>query len=193
MLTEPIAVTIQVIEALDLLGVPYLIGGSLASSVHGIIRTTMDVDLVADLDARHAEPLVQLLGDAFYIDADSIREAIHHQRSFNVIHLESMFKVDIFIRKSRPFDQAQFDRRIRHTLSVDPEASAYVATAEDTILAKLEWYRMGGEVSDRQWNDIQNVLQVQSSQLDLTYLRTWAAQLGVSDLLDRALAEADLA
>jgi hypothetical protein len=190
MRNEPVEVSLLVIDALDALDVPYFIGGSLASSVHGFIRTTMDVDLIADLRMQHVEPLVQMLGGAFYIDAAAIREAIRQHRSFNVIHLETMFKVDVFVRKTRPFDQAQFERRVFQALATDPARSAYVASAEDTVLSKLEWYRMGGEVSDRQWSDIQNVLQVQRGRLDLEYLRRWATQLGVPDLLERALAEA---
>ena len=190
MLTEPIAVTLLVIDALETLRVPYFIGGSLASAVHGVIRATMDVDMIADLRLEHVEPLARILGDAFYADAEMMRDAVRRRGSFNVIHLETMFKVDVFIRKERPFDQAQFERRVLQTLATDPDRAAYVASAEDTILAKLEWYRMGDQVSDRQWRDVQNVFKVQGARLDLQYLRRWAAQLGVRDLLERALSEA---
>ena len=98
-----------------------------------------------------------------------------------------MFKVDIFIRKTRPFDQSQFDRRERQSLATEPERFAYVASAEDMILAKLEWYRLGGENSDRQWRDVQNIINVQAGRLDEAYLKQWAVQLGVLDLLERAL------
>ena len=189
-LTEPIAVTWLVVSSLESLGVPYLIGGSFASALYGAIRTTMDVDLVADLRMAHVEPLVSALGTAFYVDAEMIRQAIRHRSSFNMIHLETMFKVDVFIHKERPFDRSQFERRVPQSLAAEPECTAYFSTAEDTILAKLEWYRLGGEVSERQWRDVQKVLKAQSGRLELHYLRRWAVQLGVSELLERALGEA---
>ena len=143
MLPEPVAVTLLVIEALEASDVLYLIGGSLASAVHGVARATVDTDLVADLRPEHAQPLAQALADAFYVDVESIQDAIRRHSSFNVIHLETMFKVDVFVRKQRPFDQAQFDRRVAQVIATEPERTAYVASAEDTVLAKLEWFRMG--------------------------------------------------
>lgn len=190
MLTEQIAVTMAVADALEALGVPYAIGGSFASAVHGVMRATMDADLVADLRPEHAEPLAQTLGDAFYADAEMIRDAIRRHGSFNLIHLDTMFKVDVFVAKPRAFDRSQLARRQLHLLSEDPERRAYVTSAEDIVLSKLEWYRMGGETSDRQWRDVLGVLKVQGDRLDRVYLRRMAAELDVADLLEQAFEEA---
>lgn len=188
MLAEPIAVTLRVTEILEQLDIAYVIGGSMAGAVHGVMRATMDVDLVADLGPEHAAPLVKALGDAFYADVDTINQAIRQHTSFNLLHLQTMFKVDIFVAKHRLFDQAQLDRRQLQQLSLEPERYAYVASAEDVILAKLEWYRMGGEVSDRQWQDVLGVFKMQSDQLDMAYLHRMADQLDVDDLLQKILA-----
>ncbi len=190
MLPEPTAVTLKVIDTLEVMGIRYLIGGSFASSIHGVARMTADVDLVVDLGMVQVDPLVRALETEFYVDAEAIRDAIRRHESFNLIHLATMFKVDVFILKRRPFDEAQFERRQLCAISADPERHAYIATAEDNILAKLEWYRMGGETSDRQWNDVQNVIKTQLGRLDVGYMRHWALALGVADLLERAVIEA---
>ena len=190
MLPEPIAVMQQVIDVLDNLGVPYLVGGSFASSIYGTYRATADVDLVADLRFEHVARLVQALTGQFYIDEDSVRDAIRLRRSFSAIHLATSFKVDIFIPQQRPYSPVQFERRVRQTIWTDPEYAVYLASAEDNLLAKLEGYRLGNEVSDRQWRDILGVIKTQDVRLDFAYLRQWAAALNVSDLLEKALLEA---
>ena len=124
MLSEPILVTLKVIAAFDRLGILYLIGGSLASAVHGIVRATMDADLVADIQPHQVLPLVASLEDEFYIDVDMILDAIQHNGSFNLIHLETMFKVDVFLLKQRAFDLNQMQRRISQLVGDTPEERA---------------------------------------------------------------------
>ena len=107
-----------------------------------------------------AGPIAQALGQEFYADPEMMRDAIRQHSSFNLVHLDTMFKVDVFVARGRDFDRAQLTRRQLHLLSEDPERRAYVASAEDTVPFKLEWYRLGGEVSDRQWHDVLGVLKV---------------------------------
>jgi len=192
MLGNSTPVLLLVIEQLEKLGVPYLLGGSMASSVHGMLRATLDADLVVDMRPEQVDSFVQALAGAFYVDDAMIHDAITRRTSFNVIHLQSMFKVDLFILKRRRYDVAQFERRAAQTIDLDPQRTIFVATPEDVILAKLEWYRLGNEVSERQWSDVLGVLKVQADALDLAYLRYWAAQLDVADLLERALETAGL-
>lgn len=189
MLPEPIAVTIKVTEVLEKLGIPYLVGGSLASTLYGMVRTTQDSDIVADMRLEHIQPFVASLQNEFFIDEEMMAESIQRNSSFNIIHRETMFKVDVFIPRPRPFHQSQLARAQKQTFSTDPEVSARFSSAEDTILSKLEWYRLGGEVSERQWRDVLGVLKTRAGALDLDYLRKWAKELKVSDLLEQALAE----
>ncbi len=180
-----------VIAALEAEGVAHYVGGSLASSIHGTPRSTLDVDIVADLRPEHVERFAASLATAYYLDEDRIRHAVAHRRSFNLIHLDSMFKVDIFVTKGRPFDQSALTRAEPHPLGPDPAARPVrVASPEDTILAKLEWYRAGGQTSERQWSDVLGVLRTKRHALDRVYLEAQAEGLGVRDLLDRALREA---
>jgi hypothetical protein len=138
MLPEAVGVLMLVVEALGQLHIPYFIGGSMASALHGVTRSTIDADIVAELKPEQVKALVEMLGEDFYIDEKMILDAIFNRSSFNLIHLKTMFKVDVFVRKERPFDQIQFQRRVEEILAVDPEQKAFIATAEDTILAKLE-------------------------------------------------------
>lgn len=186
---EVTRITILVTQTLEQLGIPYAVGGSLASSLHGVMRSTLDIDIVADMQTEHIQPLVEALSKEFYADGEMMKDAIEHRSSFNLIHYETAFKVDIFIRKPRAFDQMQLSRRRVSVIATDPEESVYITSPEDTVLAKLEWYRMGGEVSDRQWRDILGILKTRTGDLDVEYLHKWAAELHVSELLERALQE----
>jgi len=186
-LNEPIEVTLKVTNVFEKLSVPYLIGGSLASTLYGMVRTTQDSDIIAELRAEHIQPFVSSLQSEFFIDEEMITESIEHNSSFNIIHRETMFKVDVFIPRPRPFHKSQLARAQRQTFNLDSEMSANFASPEDTILSKLEWYRMGGEVSDNQWRDILGVLKTRAGDLDSDYLRRWAQDLKVTDLLERAV------
>lgn len=190
MLPEPIAVTAKVTAVLEKLKVPYFIGGSIASTIYGMVRTTQDSDIVADLHIDQVKSFVETLMADFYIDAEMIADSIDRNSSFNIIHRESMFKVDIFIPSTLPFEKIRFARAQRRILSNDPEVSANISSAEDTILMKLVWYRMGGEVSERQWRDVMGMLKVQGDRLDFDYMRQWGTTLKVGDLLERAKGEA---
>jgi hypothetical protein len=189
---EQTQVNLQVVRAFEALRVPYFLGGSMASSVHGIYRATADADFVAALRPHHAEALARLLQPAFYADLEAMRAATASFRSFNVIHLDSMLKVDVFVASTTPFHLMQMRRRVLQATTPDGQTTFYVASAEDTILAKLQWYRDGGAVSDRQWNDVLGVLKVQGATLDRAYLEEWARELGLTDLLRRALDDAGL-
>lgn len=181
-----------VVEALERLGVPYGVGGSVASSAYGRARSTLDVDVVADLGPEHVRAFVTALSAGYYVDEAMIRDAVSRHASFNLIHLGTMTKVDVFVLEDRAFDRSAFSRRREDTL--EPGAGArrfWLTSPEDIVLHKLEWFRKGGGVSERQWADVVGVLQVQGPALDWDYLGRWARDLGVDDLLDRARAEAD--
>ena len=188
-ISEPYAVTLLLAHALERLGLRYLIGGSLASSMHGTPRSTNDADVVAELPGRAVDELVGSLQDAFYIDADMIRDAIARGASFNIIHYDTAFKVDVFVLTRDALMLEEMHRRELHDLPPDGEAQAWFASPEDTVLQKLSWYQKGHGISERQWNDVAGVIRMRGQDLDLAYLRTWAPHLDVSDLLERALDE----
>lgn len=183
------AALMPVVEAFERFEIQYYVTGSVASSAHGVARASLDVDIVAELAVAHADPLADLLDAAYYTPRAQMRMAATERRSFNLIHLETMFKIDVFVSKGRPFDREAAARARAEV--IDQSATAprvVVASAEDTVLAKLEWFRRGGETSERQWWDIVGVLRVNAN-ADTTYLRRWAAELDVTDLLERALAQ----
>ena len=187
---ELVAALRPVLAAFERLGVACHIGGSVASSSHGVGRSTQDVDVIADLHPTHVHPLALALAKDFYVSEPMIEAAIRGRSCFNVIHLPSMFKVDVFVLKQRPFDQAAFVRARPGRVGLSEDfVEAAIASPEDVVLNKLEWFRLGDEISERQWNDVLGVLRVCSPNLDHEYLDRWSVELGVRDLLDRARAE----
>jgi hypothetical protein len=189
-LPDPIAVAIGFTGILERLGVRYLIGGSLASSVHGEPRSTNDVDVVADLREEHVELLVEAVRPDYYVSLSAVRDAVRSGHSFNVINMDAAVKVDVFPCGRDAFNEERLRCRQSVEISTAPPASIYVDTAEHSVLRKLEWFRRGGQVSERQWRDVVAILRVQGSRLDDARLATWAGRLGVADLLERARAEA---
>ncbi len=174
--------------ALERLGIVYMIGGSVASSARGIARATRDIDIVAGVGTEQADQLAGALGREWYADPDQMRQAIRAGQAFNVIYIPKSQKVDIFPAVGE-FHVAQLQRASKVPLSfLGIEAEYPVASAEDIILAKLQWYRAGGEVSDRQWSDITGLLAT-NPDLDFDYVESWAGRLRVQDLLAKALAE----
>lgn len=192
MALDQVDVMLLVAEVLETLGIPYCVGGSMASSLHGDWRSTKDVDLLADIKGKHVKPFSEALQSDFYAEEQSVLDAVKLRKSFNVIHVETLYKVDIFVSKGTEFEKQQLERRELRTISPEQHQTAYVATAEDTVLAKLVWYRLGNEISDQQWRDVLGVLKMQHERLDFEYLRHWAVELNVSDLLVDAFAEAKI-
>jgi len=183
-------VVFKVIAALEQLGIPYLISGSFASALYGLARYTNDADLVAEIKVEQTADLFQALEQDFYVNQTSIQRAVETGRHFNVIHSETQFKVDVFTPKPGGFADKELARRQRREFGSGSNRTAFFASPEDTVLAKLEWYRRGDEVSDTQWRDVVTILKVQRDRLDIDYLRQSAAELGVSDLLEDATTEA---
>ena len=187
---NPFKVLSLVASVLEQQRINYVLVGSFASSIHGIYRSTADIDIVADITSEQVIPLLDALQGSFYVDEQAAREAVNLRQSFNAIHFDSVFKIDIFIPKSDEFSRKQIERRELRQLAPDLEQMIYVATAEDTILAKLRWYNSGGQVSTNQWTDVVGIIGASSSKLELDYLYQWADRLGLRDLLDKAFMEA---
>lgn len=190
---EPLVAALKpVAEALEAMGVLHYVGGSVAGMVHGDYRQTNDVDIVVSLQPSDVQAFADRLSGAFYVDVPMIQDALRHKTSFNLLHLEVWFKVDIFPTKNRPYDLEAMRRRQRETLGTKPALTVWVAAAEDILIAKLEWFRLGGGVSDRQWRDILGICKMQIFDLDFDYLQRWSRELKVHDLLEKALDESGI-
>lgn len=182
-------IVLKVVRAFEAIGVHYYIGGSFASSLFGTPRATLDVDIAAEVKREHAAEICKRLSDEFYCDEKMILDAVAHASSFNLIHLATMFKVDVFVLKERDFDSEALSRKILKKIPESSRENLFFASPEDVILHKLEWYKAGSEISDRQWQDVLGIIKVQGTQLDMAYLHRWAENLNVFDLLQRALNE----
>ena len=181
------------IDLLDRLEVDWYVGGSVASTVHGRFRATNDVDVIADLRADHASMIRAALEADHFVDEESIREAVRHRSSFNLVHFGTGLKIDVFVAADSEYEAGVRARRVSEPVGDDRRTRRlWIASAEDTILAKLRWYRRGGEVSERQRRDVQGVIELRGRALDVEYLRRWAPVLGIADLVERALAQAGI-
>lgn len=184
-MSKLIKVLRRFIDVLDNLDILYVIGGSIASTTHAEYRATNDANVLVDLQLHHVDAVAAALGDDFYADLNMMRDAIRRRASFNIIHYQTMLKIDVFIPKGRSFDRQQLQNWLLYSVPSDD------SVPEEIYIAKLDWYKMGNEVSEKQWSDITKVIKAQSNQLHLDYMRRTAAELDVSDLLDRALQELD--
>lgn len=167
----------RVVAALGKAGIPFMVAGSFASTAHGIPRATQDLDLVIDPPGPEAlDALLRALPpEAYYADADAARDALQRRSMFNVVDLATGWKIDFIVRKDRPFSRQEFERRQALSLL---GVAAFVASPEDTIIAKLEWSQRGGG-SERQRRDVAGILEMLGSQLDRAYLEAWVRDLGL--------------
>ncbi len=182
-----VEVALTVGAALDALGLPHMVCGSVASSVHGEPRSTHDIDFVVDFSEQDEERLAAALADEFFVDPEALRYAARSRSSCNVLHRATGIKVDLIVLRDRAFSREELARRIRVTAGAGRQLS--VTTAEDMVLSKLEWFAKGGESSENQWRDVCGLLKHQGDGLDDAYLDTWAPRIGVQSLLARARSE----
>ncbi len=182
---------LQLFTALDRLGIRYAVGGSFASSFHGIARATQDIDVVVELPEIVAKALNLAVSSDFYADHETMLDAIRRGLSFNLIHFESGHKFDLFVAGRHPLGSEQLTHRsfVKTAMLGGDPLEIPIVSAEDIILVQLLWYRSGGEVSERPWNDLVNLAEVQTGRADHPYLKTQASRLGVGDLLSRLWGE----
>jgi hypothetical protein len=187
---NPLDVLQLVTETLERLGLAYMVAGSIASTIYGEPRYTQDADVVVQLSRLSIDEVTKAFSRDFYIDRGQVERAVEAVSSFNIIHLDSAFKVDLFTVGLGGFEEQALNRRGRKTLDSKSQYAPFVQTPEDTVLAKLRWFQQGGRVSDQQWRDVLGILKVQEGMLDIAYLRKWAGELRVADLLEEAFRDA---
>lgn len=189
MVEDVLDVARLVAAAIDSVGGEYFIGGSVASSLQGEPRATNDIDIVVSMPGSRVRAFAETLGSDFEVDQQMLRQALASGGCANIFFLPMVTKVDIFGLGSAPYDEIEFARRRRvRVRSAGDEI--FIKSPEDTILRKLLWYREGGEVSEKQWRDVVEVLRVSGPTLDPAYLGEWASRIGVAALLERARANA---
>lgn len=181
-----------VVAAFEKLSIRNYTGGSVASSLHGANRSTMDADLVVEIDEPTALKFIQVIGDDYYVSETSARQAVRQRSCFNLIHFDTSFKIDLFVSKDRPFDRSVQDRAVLTTVGDAPLLALRIATVEDIILLKLEWYRLGNEQSERQWDDVTRLAKFHGVRLDRPYIDHWATELAVADLKERLFKQVGL-
>ncbi len=173
-------------SALEQAGIRFAVGGSWASAAFGEPRFTNNVDILVEFTAHNLELFLSELPATFYTDAWEAREALRRGRPFNAIYMPAPFKFDFFPADAFPLGAKELDRAIVLDSGLSNRPAPFV-TPEDILLSKLHWYKAGGEVSEVQWRDIEGIVRARGTRLDRTYLGRGAADLGVSDLLERAL------
>ncbi len=184
--SEFVAALQPVVAAMNSLQIRHYVGGSVASSYHGAVRSTMDIDLVCDMQEDQIPAFLSLLSHDFYFSESAIRQAIRRRSCFNLIHYGTSFKVDVFISRGRPFDDSCMHRAVAAKLGDDSRFIVVpTATVEDSIISKLEWFRLTNETSERQWDDVTRLMKLARSKLDRSYLSRSAEMVGVADLLAR--------
>jgi hypothetical protein len=188
MSTDELQVIALTVQRLEELKIPYFVSGGIASIIHGEERFTKDADIVIRILPFHIPRLVAIFENDFVVSADAVQDALARRCAFNIIHIESAFKIDFYpITDDDEMEIAAFGRRQAQDIGA---GTVWMATAEDVILAKLSWFRKGGEVSEKQWRDVLGVLKVQGQRLDFAYLEQMAGRFGLADLLQRAREEA---
>ena len=188
--SDPFLAVAEFAAACERLRIPYVIGGSIASMAYGEPRLTLDVDVAIALNPLQVDAFAIALSRDFYVDPQSIADAVRTTSSFNANHKTSWMRVDVYVRANQGHFAEELRRARPKAVLEDPDATAMFCSAEDIVLQKLRWYRSGGEVSERQWRDVAGVLKRQGQRIDVEYVLRWSTELGVRDLAERALREA---